>query len=333
MFFLNSDEIKSYVDVNVSFDFSLIKPKLNQINRDILKVHFGSTLIDNYIDIYDSANGDVNSLTTPQKKLIEKFRLITAPLAVALWVTPGQVQIDSAGIFIASNEYRKTAFEWQIKDLIKSYLKPGYQAIEDAIEFILKNIADYNDFTTHDDYEFYQKAFIPNSRIFTKCYSPLKNSFMSFLALRSCMNSVEDFEIKKVLLPDYYQALKTKIGANSTTAKDKVVIAYIQKAMAHLTICKAINELGLQFDENGFLLTDNTRRTNVGDSVKSAEGENVSRASYHLQKSGDSYLNELKAYLESNKNDFPEYVNDPLYVSPSSNAVTNEDNQNYFIAM
>lgn len=334
MFFYNEQELKQYVDVNASFDFELLKPKLKQVDRDVLKLYFGYAFIDSIQSLYDGVtNGNISTLTPAQQKAINLFRAISAPLAISLWITPGQIQIDNAGIYIATNANRKTAFEWQINNLIKSYLKPAYQALEEAIEVLALNIADYQLYASFDEYTYYKKCFIKNSRDFTKLYSPLNNSFMSYLMLRSCMDKVDELDIKSVLLPNYYQGLKTRLLSGTLTPSDNAVIPFIKKALANLTIYKAISELSVTFDKHGFMEFDNTSGVKSGESKKTAKGETVIRLSQSLLVSGNTYLNELKKYLETNKQSYPEYTSDPAYKSDQSAVIVNSNDQNYFIGM
>ncbi len=334
MFFYNDTELKDYIFTNASFDFALIKPKLKQVDDDILKVHFGSDFIDSLQTAYDGTTaGNISTLTAAQQAAIIWMRKISAPLAISLWITPGQLQVSASGIFIATNNERKTAFEWQIKDLIKSYLKPAYQALENAITFFIDNIGDYADYESFEEYTYYKQSFIPNSKVFTKLYSPLKNSFMSFIALRSCMNKADE-AIQNVLLNTYYDAFKARMLADTLTAEDEAILPLIRKSVANLTIAIAVGELGASFDENGFMIYDNTSGVKSGESKKTATNENnVSRLAYGFRDSANTYLAQLKAYLEKNKANYSQYTSDPDYVADMPANITNEDTQDYFIAM
>jgi hypothetical protein len=335
MFFYNETELKDYVFINASFDFNLIKGKLIEVDREILKVHFGVLFIDTLQTAYDGITaGNISTLSVPIQKAIKKMREISAPLAISLWVTPGQLNIASNGIFIASTENRKTAFEWQINNLIKSYLKPAYQALEEAIFILSKDATNYPTYTAFEESIYYKSVFVSDSKAFTKLYSPLRNSFMSYLALRSCMDKVEDLDIKNVLLPTYYTALKGRLLAGTLTAYDLAIMPMIKAAVVNLTVFKAINELGASFDENGFMTLDNTSGVKSGDSVKNASGEPLLRLAYSLRDSGNNYINNLKAYLEKNKANYLEYTSDPDYVSDLPAHLENDTtNQTYFVGM
>lgn len=332
MFFKTTAELVKYVDLNASFEFDLISPKLLEVDRDVLKRHFGLDFIEELQTAYDNVSGVVTSLTIPQQKAIEKMRAISAPAAVALHITTGQVQIDNAGIFVAKTETRGIAWEWQIKDLIKSHLKPMYQAIEDAILFFKSNIVDYSTYEASEEYEYSTLCFINSSKEFTKFYTPLNNSYMSFLKMRSCMDKVEESDVRNVLLPDYYDALKTKIKTNTLGSADKAIMPYIKKAIANLTVARALSELNASFDENGFMTFDNTSGVKAGASKKTAEGAVVIKAQESLKESGLSALKDLKNYLEENIVSYPIYSGDSKYTANSNATVTNQAGSGHYNA-
>lgn len=332
MFFKDTDELQKYVDVNGSLEFPLISPKLKEVDRDVLKLHFGLDFIEEIQTAYDGVSGVVTSLPLAQQKAVEKFRMISAPAAIALHFVTGQVQVDNAGIFVAKNENRGIAWEWQIKDSIKSYLKPMYQAIEDAILYFKANITDYSTYASSEEYEYSTLCFIASSKEFTKFYTPLNNSYMSFLKMRSCMDKVEKNDIRNILLPNYYDSLKTKIKTNTLGAADKAIMPYIKEAIANLTAARALNELNATFDEHGFMIFDNTTSNKTGPSKKTAEGGVVIKAQESLQESGSAALKQLKDYLEENKVSFPVYAADPKYSTNTNVTVTNETGSGHYNA-
>lgn len=332
MFFKDTQELQECVDVNGSLEFPLIAPKLREVDRDVLKLHFSLEFVEEIQAAYDGVSGVITTLPIAQQKAIEKFRMISAPAALALHFVTGQLQVDTAGIFVAKNENRGIPWEWQIKDSIKSYLKPMYQAIEDAILYFKANITDYTTYESSEEYEYSTLCFIASSKEFTKFYTPLNNSYMSFLKMRSCMDKVEDKDIKNVLLPDYFSNLKTKIKTNTLGAADKAILPFIKKAIADLTAARALSELNASFDENGFMIFDNTSGVKSGASKKTAPDNVIIKTQESLQESGIGYLRELKEYLEANIASYPIYSGDSKYKSNQSITVTNTAGNGFYNA-
>lgn len=334
MFFKDTAELVQYVDLNASFEFPLIVPKLREVDRDVLNLHFGIDFVEEIQAAYNgTTSGVITTLPLAQQSAILKFRAISAPFAVALHITSGQVQIDNAGIYVAKNENRGIAWEWQIKDLIKSYLHPGYQAIEDCILYLQKNITSYTTYQTSAEYDYSVLSFVPTAKEFTKSYAPLNNSYMSYLKMRSCMDEVDEIDIQNVLLPDYYAAFKVKLKAGTLTVADKAILPYIKKAIVNITAFKAFSVLGASFDGNGFITFDNTSGVKSGASTKTAVGESVIRAQDSLNNSGKTYLNELQKFIIDNIISYPVFAADPKYITEQTSTVTNEDSQGFYNAL
>lgn len=333
MYFNILADIKKYVVVlNANFKIDNIEPKLKEMDRDVLKLHFGSAFVEEVQGDYDTAGGVIASLPLKTQKIIEKFRSITAPFAMAHFITQGQVQIDNAGIFIASTENRKTAFEWQIKDLIDNYLKPGFQAVEETIIFLQDNIGDYPTYQNSDEFAYYKGCFVPNSKEFTRLYTPLNFSFMNLIRMRSCMDKAEEQEVRNVLLPSLYNDIKSKLLTNTLGVAEKALLPMIKKAVVNLTVARALSELNATFDKNGFMVFDNTSGVKSGASKKTAGNEIIISARDSLQKSGNTYLKDIKEYLDKNKISYPLYTGDPDYKTDQPSTFNNTAGQGYYFA-
>jgi hypothetical protein len=207
-----------------------------------------------------------------------------------------------------------------------------YQAIEDAILYFKLNIVDYSTFEDSVEYEYSTLCFIQSAKEFTKFYTPLNYSYQSFLKMRSCMDKVEEIDIRNVLLPVYYDSLKTKIKTNTLSVADKAIMPFIKKAIANLTAARALSELNATFDENGFMIFDNTSGVKTGASKKTAEGAVVIKAQESLQESGKGFLKQLKDYLEENIASYTLYATDPKYKSNQSATVTNTVGNGFYNA-
>ncbi|MBC7494222.1 MAG: hypothetical protein H7221_04375, partial [Flavobacterium sp.] len=124
-----------------------------------------------------------------------------------------------------------------------------------------------------------------------------------------------------------------KIAADTLTVADKAIIPYIKKAIVNLTALKALSELNATFDENGFMIFDNTSNASVGPPKKTALGEPIVRAQESLKTSGEAYLLALKQFLIDNKISYPTFINDPKFVANQSATFNNKAGQGYFAAI
>lgn len=329
MFFKTIAEIKEFCSVNVTFEFAEAKIYLLKADRDFLIKNIGQDFFDDLQSEYDS-EAIFDNLSTDIKDAINKLRLASASYALATWVPLGQVQIDSSGIRIISNENAKTAFQWQIRDLVKSLNDLANSSMEAALKFFSDNTATYPLFASSEAYKSFNGSFIKTADEFTSYVSILNGSVLNFLKLKPSMVKSEDFDIKAVLFPTYYNALKARVADYDTTPADDDVIAFIKPAIANLTIARAINELACTLDSNGFLSFDNTAGPDVMDGKRNASNDTLIRIKTSAERDAKTYLANLRKHLEENIGDYSEYSSDPNYTTYTSTTFNNSTDNNFF---
>ncbi len=329
MFFKTIAEIKECCSINVTFEFDEAKIYLLQADREFLIKHIGQDFFDALQTVYDATPVFAN-LSTANKNAITKLRLASASYALATWVPLGQVQIDSSGIRIVSNENIKTAFQWQIRDLIKSLKDLANSAMEEALKYFSNNTGTYPLFASSDAYQTFNGSFIKTADEFTSYVSLLNGSVLNFLKLKPSMAKAEDFDIKAVLFPTYYDALKTRVADYNTSPEDDAIMVFIKPAVANLTIARAVNELACTLDANGFLSFDNTAGPDVMDGKRGASSDALNRIKTSAERDAKTYLAQLRKYLEDDIGNYSEYSSDPNYTTYESTTFNNSTDNNFF---
>jgi len=330
MFFKDTADFKKYFSVNYSFEFPELTVWLNHVDRTVLKKYLGSAFLAQLQAAFDAA-ATAAAVAAPLTQVVELIRVCTAPLTIAEWVPSGQVQMDNSGIRIASSEHFKTAFQWQVRDLEASLRQNGTSGLEDLLSYLHDNIASYATYSGSDEYKENKYLFVPSAKEFTKHFSPMNNSHVNFYKMKSIIRKIEDFDIKAILLPNYFNDLKTKL--QSTTALlpvDKTIIDMIKPAVINLTIARAIDEMAASIDKNGFLVFDNTAGRETTEMKKQAGGDALVRLKHSCTVDGTQYLDNLKKYLEANTLLYTMYAADPLYTPFVSNNFDNQETNNFF---
>jgi hypothetical protein len=331
MFFDDINDLKLHISVNVSMDFNEFRVALYEVDRTVLKKYLGKDFFNQLQGLYNDKKS--NPLTGNTLELIRILKSCTANFALAKWVPLGQVNIDTTGIRIASTENNKTAFQWQVNQVVDTCNENGFQALDEALIFLADNIVDFEVYQSSEEFKQNASLFLSSAKEFCRFYSPMSNSPVQFLKMRSIISKVEDFYIKAVLLPDLYQDLKTKISSGTTLSdEEKKLIALIKPAVAHLTIAKATYELSASINANGFLVFDNTAARDVLDNKKTA-GTELIRISNAAEEDGRTYLSLLKSFLTDNKADYSLYTSDAKYLEATTLIDTNDGTKTFFSAI
>jgi hypothetical protein len=240
-----------------------------------------------------------------------------ALLALLEYTAIGQLQIDSAGIRIASTDQMKTAFEWQIDELKTTLSRQGWTAIEAALAYCetlptgdLKNL-----WIATETYIDSQSKLLPNLREFEK-YAHLQGSRVMFNKLLPVMRDQQE----EVILPAIGAALMTKVLAFSTETNEGKKAALTKahrmasKALAYLTLGVGFQDTMLILSDNGPLVIE-AMQSRLAKAVKSAPAELISAIATTYRSRGAAALKELIDYCQSVSDVLIEYQESPNFIS------------------
>jgi hypothetical protein len=318
MFFKSIEDFKAYLPVNASFAFGEIKIFLDDCDRTTFKRYLGKTFLASLQTDFNAAATAV-AIAEPKKTLVEHLRVASANLAMAKWITHGQVNISQNGVTVTFNDSEKPAHQWQIKDIQASCNETGMNALEEALEYLEDNIdnAAFAAYKASDEFKENNYLFVRTAADFQRYFSGLDCSRVNFYKMRSTIRKVEDFEIRSVLLPDYFADLKTKLQEGEALGTNaQRIVDMIKPALVNLTVAKGINDLAVVINDKGVMVFDNTAGRQTVDAVKTAGADSLARIANRAEFDGKTYLKRLADYLETNKADYPLFANDIEYIAP-----------------
>lgn len=318
--FKTIDEIKLYLSVTKAFKFDSILPYIKQAEAKYIIPAISQAQYDPLNTAY---NATTPTLTTDQTNLLDKIRLPLANLSYLLYIPVGQLQLDDAGIRIANTENMKTAFEWQIEMLKKSFQDAGFDGLETLLKFLETNKTIYTLWAASTSYTEFKTMFINTASDFSKYYN-INNSRRTFLAINGIMKKVEELIIKPAISTTLYDAIKAQLLTTISSENQTIITNYIKPAIANFTISRAIAELSVIMTEYGISVFNN-------DSTKQAtQKEDASRLS-NLQQiaeaDGKNYLKQLRDYLNTTASAtvYPLYFASDLYIDTTSATETFEN--------
>lgn len=321
-FFRNTEEFKACLSINASFNYEDLNVYIREVDRTILRKHLGAIFLSEIQTAFDGTA----PLGAKVQQLVELIRLCSAPFAIIRWIPAGQLSIDDSGIRIISTDTHKQAFQWQIRNLVGSLNEAGTNALEDLLEFLERNLADFPTYKNSDEFKANRELFVPSASEFQKYYSPLTNCRVNFSRFRSIIRKVEDFEVKAVLLPGLFNSLKSVLkSGEDLDGNQSALMELIRPAVVNLTIARAVNELSAELNPEGFLVFDNTTVRDTIEGKKQSDQATLNRIAQAAEMDGRAYLDQLKSLLESKKILYPLYASDPLYQDPASFNIRNQD--------
>lgn len=310
---LNDTDLKKVLPITRSFSHSNLVADIRHIeNREVRKTLLGPTLYDSLNTKYNNAP---ETLTDPEKALLEYVQPVVANLAVWLYLDKGNVIIDDNGISAVHGDDRKPAFEWQVVRLQKSLKTTGFNAIDDLIDFLEDNVGDYPTWASSVANDKARAFFINSARDF-HYYVDIQESRWIYLSVLPIMRRVEKQHIMATLCKELFDEIKSQIENNNVSANNEMLMDGLKGAAAHLTWSKALNELAVTIDDAGIHLLNNTFSGTVR-AMTPAEVNRVQVISDEHLKIGMGCLEGIKNHLQLKADDYPLYKNSECYIDLS----------------
>lgn len=329
MLFKTIPEIKQYISVNATSIFDSIAPYIRMAEMKYLVPAIGK---DEYDDLNTAYNG-TDPLTDAQEALLPYAQRMVAYLAYSLYLPMGQVQVGESGIQIVSSENKKTAWQWQVDQLDESLRELGFNAVEEMLAFMEANKEDYPLWTASTAFTENNELFVSSAIEFTSYYN-INNSRRLYNAMRFIIKKVETFKIKPLLGAAYFAALKASIIAGAVSDDDQLVLDFIKNIVCYLTLADLPSLLSVKVGEDSIVSLE-TSKTLTTKLKITATDTRLAVLQQTCQEDGNTFLEDLKQFLFTNKDNYPLYVSGGAYVDPSlinDNPYQNGKHSNIFFA-
>lgn len=310
-------ELKDLTGVSMALSIESLTPYLGMSwAEDQLINILGQSLYDNLLNAYSD-----DSINAPEqaklKALLPYAQKPLAALAVYSFMQEGGVMISDQGI---TADRDRSAYQWQQQKAESHYLENAYRALDRLIGYLIKNKADYPDWTDTAYHTLQAKLLISTPAQFNE-HINIRSSYRTFVALLPHLQQVQERQIASLLGEDFLADILGKL----TDDQYRTVLKYLRPALAFLSMAEAIEVLHIEITGDGALL--HSLRTNVGNiqEQRAPESSELARSALRYQERGRSWLEELRAYLNANASaeKYPLYFNSVNYQDP------NEEGQSY----
>ncbi|PSR53913.1 hypothetical protein AHMF7605_10480 [Adhaeribacter arboris] len=310
------EEFQKWVGVNESTSLEAVMGDILLVEDEVIVKYLGRNFYEEYEEKYQA--GGLNDL---ENKLLDKLQLAISNLAQESYLDLNQVQISDGGIHINSSETRKTAFQWQINNLRRGFLRKGYNGLERALNLLEDNI-DAEEFATWSESPVatvFQQYFINTAQEFSKYYN-IYDSRLTYLALLPILKKEERFLIEPVLGAGLFEEIKEQIKDRDLSPENKILLEeFIRPALAHLVVAHALAEEGFRLTPDGIELTFG-RFDELNKEKASESASQLNRKIRNAHQDGQAYLVKLRNYLneKSSVTTYHSYFISSLYQFPGS---------------
>ncbi|QHL87411.1 hypothetical protein GU926_08170 [Nibribacter ruber] len=325
------EEFTLYVGVASSFELEPVMGDILLVEDEHLRKYLGNAFYELLLEKYEA-----QTLTDKQKVLLGYLQGAIANLAMEGYMALNQVDITNLGIHIHSDQSVKTAFQWQTNELRRSLLKKGYSALEKSLQYLIANVeeADFIEWKNSGILSQFRRNFINAAAEFSEHYS-IRNSWLTFLGLQPVIRKVERMGIIPQIGEELADEISTQIKAGTVSEDNKRLLEYyIQPALAHLTVAKALVEQGFELTPDGIEIT--YARIDEGN-AKEADADNAKLLESKIREAevdGLHFLHKMRQYLDRNASEtkYAAYFTSDRYSAPVEKVPLNQSTNRTFRA-
>lgn len=315
IFIKTEAEFKNYLPIYNSAKIDNIKAYIEEAAIKWVKPLLGdyyTTLLDGY----DEATYAVG--TDEEGELLSRLQRAVANLTYYLAIPALNVQMKGSGGFtIDQSGTSVPASQWRVDDLRRQVFESGMDALDDMLEYLEAQKAHFTVWAADDIYSELNKHFITTAKEFNK-HVYIKSSRATFVAMEPVMKQVEEFDVRPLLGDDYYDALKAKVLADTTTEEDDRIITWLLPGIAQLTLAKGLDQLSLDISQAGVLI--NTRSAIQDNARESSQAklEQMLGIKRRAEEAGNTWLKKVKTYLDANASAsaYATYFGSDAYTEP-----------------
>lgn len=177
-----------------------------------------------------------------------------------------------------TEEDQEKPFEWQINKSNSSIKKRAYKALDQLM--LLLDESEWTEWTGSGQYTAANSIFIKNTKEFDQVF-PIHKSGQLYYRLVPFMTDFENDRVMPILGQTSFDSLK---GAATPTPEEMELIRLIRKAVAHLSLGKALKAFPVEMFPDGIVHTEKSR----------AMSEARAEVMQFFDKEGENYLLKLE---------------------------------------
>lgn len=332
------DELRCFVNVNISLNYKDVEPHLKRVELDIIRKAIGATQLAAFeASLQSSGSGSASSSassgTTTFQEGLDLIRFAEANLALMMWSQTGSVQISSTGIHRveASTEKggKKSAFQYQEEGVKEAFKNAGYNYLNLALTFMDANLTVFSAFAASAEITQYRGGIIYNVSQFEDAYS-IGGSYLVFARLKPLLSAAEDFEIAPAIGNTLTDKLRAEVLKQSNfDTKLQTLLPKIRKAIAHFAIADMMCQPGEITDQGLIFKGIEAVSSNMIKRSQASDAQTQMRINQARQ-FGRNYLQQVLGFLAANPTDYPDYT---THIGTGDNELNLEstNGKNFFV--
>jgi hypothetical protein len=299
----NKEDLLIYIEANANLKFEFFAPSVRTAERQYLLPVVGQAVADKMAAAIIANDA---SASQDLKDLLAVAQEAVANIAMALAVSRLAVSFDENGARRNDGTNVKSAFQYQEINLRESYVRAGFNAIDDLLG-LLETSNVYPEWKESSAFKDYKRYFLQSGLQFNENFN-IRNARYTYLSVRYIMQRIEMFDLKPSMGAALYTKIKEQILASEVEpAYEQLLADYIRPALALLTMSRAVFEKAV--DVSDFGVTINIIQDNSNSQQRQpAPLDKIKEVSLQLREDGSKYLSLMAEEIAANPDKYPDYI-------------------------
>jgi hypothetical protein len=251
MLFKNIEQFKaSFGGVQRTMNWETWVPFVAEAEELFISPAIGDELLVELSDLVESGEGlDLKvAATAKQKILIAKLRMAVAAYADYQGWFRMVMTTGDAGKTTPSPTNMQAPAKWATVGGLRAAIDRGDKALENSLQYLEKNAADFATWAGSEFYTVYKKSFVSSATELTLHFPHAKNSRRMYMSLKPRIDLAEKGRLEKVIGKEFIAAMAAKRVAGDGSDIENEAIALITRYVALRAVVDSIPYLNISED-------------------------------------------------------------------------------------
>lgn len=315
----NSNEIRQFIQLSASTSFEKLKTPLSNAFRLFIIPMLGDGMIDVLIDIYHSSRDGEAYNEKRDLQLLQLCQRANANLAMWYDFDEINARITDAGFQRQESDTLKPVYKYQENNLRQNFKNKGFNALDEVLAFLEKNIDAYPEFAFADAHLYGIDAIVRTTDEVNRVYF-INNSRIIFLRLQTHFKFVEENVLRPALSEKLYEQLLEWLRKLPDDETERLKIEELRIKAGKVVIMQAVKRLMAEtgsLTDRGLYFTSIQANKNSDDTEQPVSDERLSLQVSQAESDAQAYMTQLMKYV---RRAFPElYAGNPQRVYDRDN--------------
>lgn len=315
----NSKEIRPFMKLSASISFDKLETPLSNAFRLFIAPMLGDDMLDVLINIYiNERTGDAYN-DKRDLQLLQLCQRANANLAMWYDFDEINVRITDAGFQRQESDSMKPAYKYQENNLRQNFKNKGFNALDEVLAFLEKNIDAYPEYVTSDAHLHGIDAIVRTTDEVNRVYF-INGSRIIFLRLQTHFKFVEDNILRPALGDRLYERLLDWLRKLPVDEIERMKIEELRIKAGKVVIMQAVKRLMSEtgsLTDRGLYFSAIQANKNSDEIEKPVSDERLAMQVSQAESDARAYLTQLMKYVRRTYSDL--YAGNPQRVFDRDN--------------